>query len=310
MQEEESHEFSGYVFASFCMLLIHVASGPLFHRFKFHYLHESGISMIIGFSLALMVRLIAGSFKGSIDFSREIFFNVVLPPIIFNAGYTMKKQTFFKFSPYIITCGIFSTIASFFVVMSITYWLNESEMFTLTSVESKPLLKFSTTEIILFSIIICATDSVAALTFIDDANEPKLHAILFGEGVMNDAVCIVLYKIISEGGKSSNIDFDDIIHIIGTFFSTFFFSVCLGVLFGALLCLFLKVFRRLNPHKEQEIMCIFIFAMISYSFTELIGQSPILALLFTGIIASHYGYYNLDFQSSQESMLFVKKHVF
>lgn len=50
----------------------------------------------------------------------------------------------------------------------------------------------------LFSSVISATDSVAALTFIKEETEPKLFAILFGEGVINDAVCIVLYTIIRE----------------------------------------------------------------------------------------------------------------
>jgi hypothetical protein len=62
---------------------------------------------------------------------------------------------------------------------------------------------FSIKEILLFSSVISATDSVAALTFVKEETEPKLFAILFGEGVINDAVCIVLYNIIKNFFASS-----------------------------------------------------------------------------------------------------------
>jgi hypothetical protein len=66
----------------------------------------------------------------------------------------------------------------------------KSEMFT----ESK--IYFSSKEILLFASVISATDAVAALAFIKEDSDPKLFPILFGEGVVNDAVCIVLYQII------------------------------------------------------------------------------------------------------------------
>jgi len=57
-------------------------------------------------------------------------------------------------------------------------------------------LYFSLSEILLFSSVITATDTVSALTFVKETTEPKLFAIMLGEGIVNDAVCIVLYKII------------------------------------------------------------------------------------------------------------------
>jgi hypothetical protein len=59
-------------------------------------------------------------------------------------------------------------------------------------------LHFSIQEILLYASVISATDAVAALTFVNETEEPKLYSVLFGEGVVNDAVCIVLYGIIQE----------------------------------------------------------------------------------------------------------------
>jgi sodium/hydrogen exchanger-like protein 6/7/sodium/hydrogen exchanger 8 len=46
----------------------------------------------------------------------------------------------------------------------------------------------------LYSATICATDSVAALTLISSDKYPQLFSVVFGEGMVNDAVSIILFK--------------------------------------------------------------------------------------------------------------------
>lgn len=59
---------------------------------------------------------------------------------------------------------------------------------------------------LLYSATICATDSVAALTLISSDKYPKLFSVVFGEGMVNDAVSIILFKaigdMVSEQGTS------------------------------------------------------------------------------------------------------------
>ena len=47
-----------------------------------------------------------------------------------------------------------------------------------------------------YSATISATDSVAALTLINPGVYPKLFSIIFGEGMVNDAVAIILFKVV------------------------------------------------------------------------------------------------------------------
>lgn len=49
-----------------------------------------------------------------------------------------------------------------------------------------------------FSATICASDAVAALTIIKPHEFPKLFSIVFGEGLMNDAVAIILFKVVGD----------------------------------------------------------------------------------------------------------------
>jgi sodium/hydrogen exchanger-like protein 6/7 len=171
-----------------------------------------------------------------------MFFTFILPPIIFAAGYNLRRRSFFKYFLYIFLFGVLGTIITFLVIAPLTLVLNNHQWFTITFsnhelpvvtnevvsalnntivanitdivdavMETTPpplvvnrLLNFSLKDILLFSAVISATDSVAALTFIKEEQEPKLFAILFGEGVINDAVCIVLYGILKEFLTSSD----------------------------------------------------------------------------------------------------------
>lgn len=47
-----------------------------------------------------------------------------------------------------------------------------------------------------YSATISATDSVAALTLIKAQDFPKIFSIIFGEGMVNDAVAIILFKVV------------------------------------------------------------------------------------------------------------------
>jgi NhaP-type Na+/H+ or K+/H+ antiporter len=164
------------------------------------------------------------------------------------------------------------------------------------------ILNFSLREILLFSSVIAATDTVAALTFIKEENEPKLFAILFGEGVINDAVCIVLYGIIRDF-TASNEEFTTKtpLRMLGSFMNMFFFSFLVGAAVGCLSSVFLKKLKAVKLNRVQECSVIVFFAFISYTLTEEMGLSPIIALLFTGIFMSHYTFYNLSFQAREES---------
>ena len=72
------------------------------------------------------------------------------------------------------------------------------------------------------------------MTFIKEDQMPKLFSILIGEGVLNYAVCIVLYNILLHFDfENSFFDFWTILSIVGSFLMMFFF-------------LFLRNWRRIT----------------------------------------------------------------
>ena len=127
------------------------------------------------------------------------------------------------------------------------------------------LLDFSLMDALSFAAVISATDAVAALTFIHEDTEPKLFSILFGEGVVNDAVCIVIYKILTdfqrEGGQFSVYS---VMSMFGTFISLFLWSFVIGLGMGIVGSLILKSLKKYSIGRQAEcaLICLFAYCFI------------------------------------------------
>ena len=92
--------------------------------------------------------------------------------------------------------GLFGTIISFIILMLFSYIANISNIIIPT--EGGSAIKISTSMLMKFSATMCATDSVSALSLVDPKAEARLFSIIFGEGIANDAVSIILYKSVGE----------------------------------------------------------------------------------------------------------------
>ena len=49
-------------------------------------------------------------------------------------------------------------------------------------------------EILLMSSLLCSTDVIAAISMVKYEEQPTLFSLLFGEGIVNDAVAIILFN--------------------------------------------------------------------------------------------------------------------
>ena len=392
----ESEHLSLQVLLAVILLVLYVIAAPVFEKIHFHYMHESGVVMLLGIGITLTFKFFIPSldFTKSLAFSDKIFFTFVLPLIIFGAGYNLKKRQFFKYFTYIFLLGVVGTLIAFTWVAPLTYFFNQFNFFYLSyskydysslikmggipidpitkqrlniselnltfaqknihsnisstmmnvvmnssfteknfiqdinntegeeeqkneesteeiinndfvDLKKHPiLLDFSLMDALSFAAVISATDAVAALTFIHEDTEPKLFSILFGEGVVNDAVCIVIYKILTDfqrgGGQFT---FSSVVSMFGTFCSLFGWSFVIGLGMGIIGSLILKSLKKYSIGRQAECALICLFAYLSYILSEELELSPIIALLFNGIFNSHYSFYNLSFQAREESSI-------
>ena len=83
------------------------------------------------------------------------------------------------------------------------------------------------------------------------------------------------------------------LHGVGRFCLMFFASAAIGVVFALASALLLKyVELRRNPSLEFGMMLVFTY--LPYALAEGVHLSGIMAILFNGIVMSHYTHYNLS----------------
>ena len=84
--------------------------------------HESGIIILIGIAISFIA-----SHEGHEDFGKmmtfdpNFFFYFCLPPIVFAAGYNMKRKKFFENFTNILLFGLFGTLLQFSLFSIFTY---------------------------------------------------------------------------------------------------------------------------------------------------------------------------------------------
>ncbi|XP_050741322.1 sodium/hydrogen exchanger 6 isoform X5 [Drosophila biarmipes] len=231
-------------------------------------------------------------------FDPEVFFNIILPPIIFYAGYSLKKKYFFRNLGAILTFAIVGTTLSAFLIGGFMYGCVKLMPKYLSS-------SFTFLDTLYFGALISPTDPLTILAIFNDLRvDVNLYALVLGESVLNDAVAIVLSGAIQNYGEhySNTGEFETsaFLRSLSDFFSIFLLSLMIGAAMGCLTALISKFTRvRDFPLLESAL-----FVLMSYSTfllaeaTELTG---VVAVLFCGICQAHYTYNNLSEDSRQRT---------
>ena len=141
----------------------------------------------------------------------------------------------------------------------------------------------------------CATDTVAALTIVKEKKFPTLNSILFGEGVVNDAVSILLFRAVealiqNDRGKETGFTYKDLGFMLMHFAVLSLFSIAIGLFFGLLCAFVFKNLKGLHKQPVREIFLLMLFAYVSYITSEICGFSGVITLFCCGFTMSYYAY--------------------
>ncbi|KAM4555115.1 LOW QUALITY PROTEIN: sodium/hydrogen exchanger 6a [Odontesthes bonariensis] len=347
---EESHRQDSADLLIFIMLLtLTILTIWLFKHRRFRFLHETGLAMIYGVIVGVILRYaihvprdigkasmncfvnaspatllvnISGKFyeytlKGEIGanevndvqdnemlrkvtFDPEVFFNILLPPIIFHAGYSLKRRHFFRNMGSILAYAFLGTVISCFIIGSLMYGC-----VMLMKQVGQLGGDFFFTDCLFFGAIVSATDPVTVLAIFNELQvDVDLYALLFGESVLNDAVAVVLSSSIvayqPQGNNSHTFEVMAMLKSFGMFLGVFSGSFALGVATGLVTALVTK-FTKLRDFPLLETALFFLMSWSTFLLAEACGFTGVVAVLFCGITQAHYTFNNLSPDSQKRT---------
>lgn len=285
---EDEHNSSMAIFFVLCVLALGILLIHLMLQTGFQYVPESVVIVFLGALVGLTMNTLSNrnisNWRKEEAFSPTAFFLVLLPPIIFESGYNLHKGNFFQNIGSIVVFAIVGTTVSAFVIGFGIYFLGLAEV----------VYKLSFLESFAFGSLISAVDPVATVAIFHALDvDPVLNMLVFGESILNDAVAIVLTTAALEANNPVMSTGEAVVMGINRFCLMFFASAGIGVVFALVSALLLKhIDLRKNPSLEFGMMLVFTYA--PYVLAEGIHLSGIMAILFCGIVMSHYTHYNLS----------------
>uniref|UniRef100_A0A8C7H9W7 Sodium/hydrogen exchanger 8 n=1 Tax=Oncorhynchus kisutch TaxID=8019 RepID=A0A8C7H9W7_ONCKI len=278
-QEEEQSSgmtiFFSLLVIGICIILVH-----LLIKFKLHFLPESVAVVSLGILMGGFIKIIEfhelANWKEEEMFRPNMFFLLLLPPIIFESGYSLHKGNFFQNIGSITLFAVIGTAISAFIVGGGIYFLGQADV----------IYKMSMTDSFAFGSLISAVDPVATIAIFNALNvDPVLNMLVFGESILNDAVSIVLTNTAEGFARDDNsmvTGWETFLQALGYFLKMFFGSAALGTLTGLISAIFLKHFDlRKTPSLEFGMMII--FAYLPYGLAEGIKLSETCVFAFLGL---------------------------
>lgn len=264
----------------------------LIKKYRFYFMPESSAALCVGLVVGGIARAMTHNTQELkfISFKPELFFFLLLPPIIFEAGYTLRRKNFFRNLGTITAYAVLGTLISTFFVGYMVFACAGAGLIDVD--------KHNIMEALLFGSLISAVDPVATLSIMGSPElncDPLLYSLVFGESVLNDAVAIVLFRTFQKYYDADVTELDEaqVGEATVAFLGVSIGSVFIGVLTG-LVCSYIFRHTRIRDYPKYEISLLFLFAYGAYAVAEAIELSGIMSLFFCGIILAHYNSYNLS----------------
>ncbi|KAG2435823.1 hypothetical protein HXX76_007018 [Chlamydomonas incerta] len=287
------------------ILIVSFVAGRALEKIKFKWMGEAGAALLLGLVVGLIMKAagVDHTVAHAVEFRGEIFFYVLLPTIMFDAGYGLDAKVFLKNVGSVCSYAFLGTTISTFVVGLIMWGFGrQGWCYEMTLLEN-----------LTFGALISATDPVTVLAVFQRLGaQPDLYMNVFGESVLNDAVGLVLFQVITKFLEGKAVTGPNVMAGIGLFIGIFAASVAIGLAVGFLASL---IFRSrffysgavYDPVTGKEVSaasnCVFevgvaiTFAYGSYLVADVAHCSGIVAVVTNGMVMNLYVRPNLSHEA-------------
>ena len=191
-----------YIYITFLfVLIVFVIVGGWMESKHLPFGHETGFIILFGMLISVILsNLEHDEYEGiAVQFQSHYFFDFFLPAILFAAGYNMRRKEFFDNFVNIIKFGIFGSLFTWVIFVTLTYLLINYVEVEVWDPElnngdgGTRILHLTTIEIMLICSIFVSSDIIAAMSIIKFEEQPHIFSMIIGEGLFNDVVVLVLY---------------------------------------------------------------------------------------------------------------------
>ena len=133
--------------------------------------HTTGVIVIFGILVSFIIYMSTDdpTILKDLQFNEPLFFQLILPLIIFPSGYNMRRKKFFRNIKTIMKFGFIGTLFCFTIYTAMTFGLWKAGLITKWSIqENKDIpLDWTMFEILSICSLLCSSDVIAAISMIN-----------------------------------------------------------------------------------------------------------------------------------------------
>lgn len=227
------------------------------------------------------IALAVSPLSTDLPLSSELIFNVLLPPLIFEAAMQLSWREFRGQLALTVTLAFLGVAISAAIVAGGMHWL----------------LGWSWMGSAIFGVLIAATDPVSVIAaFKEMKAEPRLGMVVESESLLNDGVAAVGFTVLTAiAGGQPFVP----LHAAGSLAWTVLGGTAAGV--GVALAV-LTVAGRTEDHLV-EVTLTTVVAWGGFLLAEYVGASGVFAALSSGLIVGNYGWLRAISQNGQPHVL-------
>jgi CPA1 family monovalent cation:H+ antiporter len=238
-----------------------------------------GLPYIVGLVVAgFLIALLPSS--PDLPLSRELIFNILLPPLVFEAALQLDWRRFRHELPLTLTLAFFGVAIATAVVAAGMHWI----------------VGWSWIGAALFGVLIAATDPVSVIaSFREMGCQPRVSMVVESESLLNDGVAAVGFAVLSAVAAGAS---PDTAHVVPAFLWTLGGGVAIGVIVSA--AILLIVGRTDDPLVEITLTTIAAYG--SFLVAEHFHASGIISALCAGLMVGSFGWNRFVSEQGRERL--------
>ena len=242
---------------------------------------DAGVCILVGAVVGGILRVFRPQAVNQyMTFDNDLFLQILLPPIIFEAAISIDKKAFRRDLFPILNFAILGTAVSAVSIGFITYKMSSWGGVSLPLLDS-----------LLFGALMSSIDPVATLSILSSVGvrqSDTLYTMVFGESLLNDGVAIVLFdSLVRHMGDEDVVDKATVSDTLVHFTIIITGSIVVGLVCGTC-CNFFFWYLQGQHTPVAEVAMFFTWANLPFYLADALGFSGIISIMVMGFMMDIY----------------------